>query len=101
MLWQNIQKEPLRRLKKTMHNEGRKIENSTGKKVTLRKQAIAIGLSEAREEEEKVPKDFSESYGGKTKSASKKSEGKSSSKTKSKRAHQVEELQNQVLQNGD
>lgn len=29
---------------------------STGKKVTDRKQAIAIGLSEAREEGDKVPK---------------------------------------------
>lgn len=33
-----------------------KLKTGTGKKVTNRKQAIAIGLSEAREEGEKVPK---------------------------------------------
>lgn len=32
-----------------------KLETGTGKKVTSRKQAIAIGLSEAREKGEKVP----------------------------------------------
>ncbi|MGA7524753.1 MAG: DUF6496 domain-containing protein [Acidobacteriaceae bacterium] len=47
----------------------------SGKKVTSRKQAIAIGLSEARKEGAKVPK---------KKSASKKSSaGKSSSKKSS------------------
>jgi Family of unknown function (DUF6496) len=33
-----------------------KLKTGTGKKVTSRKQAIAIGLSEAREEGDKVPK---------------------------------------------
>ncbi len=33
-----------------------KLKTGTGKKVTSRKQAIAIGLSEAREEGERVPK---------------------------------------------
>ncbi|WP_186461810.1 DUF6496 domain-containing protein [Mucilaginibacter pallidiroseus] len=33
-----------------------KLKSSSGKKVTSRKQAIAIGLSEAREEGAKVPK---------------------------------------------
>lgn len=40
----------------TMHEmqEG-KLRSSSGKKVTSRKQAIAIGLSEARKEGAKVP----------------------------------------------
>ena len=33
-----------------------KLKSSSGKKVTDRKQAIAIGLSEARKEGAKVPK---------------------------------------------
>lgn len=33
-----------------------KLKTGTGKKVTSRKQAIAIGLSEAREKGAKVPK---------------------------------------------
>ncbi|MFN2456620.1 MAG: DUF6496 domain-containing protein [Chitinophagaceae bacterium] len=33
-----------------------KLKTGTGKKVTSRKQAIAIGLSEAREKGKKVPK---------------------------------------------
>ncbi|ATL46052.1 hypothetical protein COR50_02115 [Chitinophaga caeni] len=32
------------------------LKSGSGKKVTSRKQAIAIGLSEAREEGDKVPK---------------------------------------------
>ena len=32
-----------------------KLKTGTGKKVTSRKQAVAIGLSEAREKGEKVP----------------------------------------------
>ncbi|MBB6372361.1 DUF6496 domain-containing protein [Chryseobacterium shigense] len=42
---------------KVMHEfkEG-KLESSTGKKVTDRKQAIAIGISEAREKGLKLPK---------------------------------------------
>jgi hypothetical protein len=47
----------------------------SGKKVTSRKQAIAIGLSEARKEGAKVPKkkSTSKSSGGRKKSSSKKS----------------------------
>lgn len=33
-----------------------KLKSGSGKKVTSRKQAVAIGLSEAREKGEKVPK---------------------------------------------
>lgn len=42
---------------KTMHEmkEG-KLKSGSGKKVTSKKQAVAIGLSEARKEGAKVPK---------------------------------------------
>jgi len=44
------------KVEEVMHEmkEG-KLKSGSGKKVTSRKQAIAIGLSEAREEGEKVP----------------------------------------------
>lgn len=61
------------KVEKSMHemHEG-KLKSSSGKKVNTPKQAIAIGLSQAREEGAKVPK----------KSAAKSSEKKSSSKKK-------------------
>jgi len=45
------------KVEKTMHEmkEG-KLKSGSGKKVTSRKQAIAIGLSEAKKEGAKVPK---------------------------------------------
>ena len=45
------------KVEKTMHemHEG-KLKSGSGKKVTNKKQAIAIGLSEARKEGAKVPK---------------------------------------------
>ncbi|MFA6275403.1 MAG: DUF6496 domain-containing protein [Pedobacter sp.] len=45
------------KVEKTMHEkkEGT-LKTGTGKKVTSKKQAIAIGLSEARKEGAKVPK---------------------------------------------
>ena len=45
------------KVEKTMHEmkEG-KLKSGSGKKVTNRKQAVAIGLSEARKEGAKVPK---------------------------------------------
>lgn len=45
------------KVEKTMHEmkEGT-LKTGTGKKVTSRKQAVAIGLSEAREAGAKVPK---------------------------------------------
>ncbi|MGN7986897.1 DUF6496 domain-containing protein [Pedobacter sp. 22226] len=45
------------KVKETMHEmkEG-KLKSGSGKKVTSKKQAIAIGLSEARKEGAKVPK---------------------------------------------
>lgn len=45
------------KVEETMHEmkEG-KLKTGTGKKVTSKKQAVAIGLSEARKEGAKVPK---------------------------------------------
>lgn len=44
-------------VKKAIHKKKRgKLKTGTGKKVTSRKQAIAIGLSEARKKGAKVPK---------------------------------------------
>ncbi len=49
-------KDASKKVEKSMHemHEG-KLKSGSGKKVTNRKQAIAIGLSEAREEGAKVP----------------------------------------------
>lgn len=46
-----------KKMEKVMHEfkEG-DLKSGSGKKVTKRKQAIAIGLSEARKEGKKVPK---------------------------------------------
>jgi len=45
------------KVEKTIHEmkEG-KLKSGSGKKVTSKKQAVAIGLSEARKEGAKVPK---------------------------------------------
>lgn len=45
------------KVEKAMHEmkEG-KLKSGSGKKVTSKKQAVAIGLSEARKEGDKVPK---------------------------------------------
>jgi hypothetical protein len=46
-----------RKVEKTMHERKRgTLRSGSGKKVTSRKQAIAIGLSEARKEGKKVPR---------------------------------------------
>jgi hypothetical protein len=46
------------KVEKTMHEykEGKLKSGGSGKKVTSRKQAVAIGLSKARKEGAKVPK---------------------------------------------
>ena len=51
-------KKAQRKVKRVMHERKRGTlrSGSTGKKVTSRKQAIAIGLSEARRAGAKVPK---------------------------------------------
>jgi hypothetical protein len=61
------------KVKKAMHErkEGTLKSGKSGKKVTSRKQAIAIGLSEARKEGGKAPKKKS----SKKKSSSKKTIG--------------------------
>ncbi len=51
----------------------------SGKKVTSRKQAIAIGLSEARKEDAKVPKKASKKKPAKKSPAKKKAAGKKKS----------------------
>jgi hypothetical protein len=79
-----------KKVKETMHEmkEG-KLESGSGKKVTSRKQAIAIGLSEAREKGEKVPskkgaaKKSAAKKGATKKSAAKKASTKKSATKKS------------------
>ena len=46
-----------KKVEEALHEEKRgTLKTGTGKKVTSRKQAVAIGLSEARKEGAKVPK---------------------------------------------
>ena len=68
------------KVEKAMHERkhGTLKSGRSGKKVTSKKQAIAIGLSEAREEGAKVPK-----TGSSKKSATKKSGTKKSASSKS------------------
>jgi hypothetical protein len=63
-----------RKVKRAMHEKkaGTFTSGRTGQKVTSRKQAIAIGLSEARKSAAKVPKKKSSSRGGRRKSSSRK-----------------------------
>jgi hypothetical protein len=78
------------KVEKSMHEmkEGKLKSGRSGKKVTSRKQAIAIGLSEARKEGGKAPKKAASKKGAKKsskKSAPKKTAKKSSSKKSSGR----------------
>ena len=70
-----------KKVEKAMHErkEGTLKSGRSGKKVTSKKQAIAIGLSEARKEGAKVPKKKS------SKKSSKKRSSKKSSKQSSKK----------------
>jgi len=72
-------KKSQQKVKKVMDEmkEGKLKSGRSGKKVTNRKQAIAIGLSEARKEGDKVPKKK-----GAKKTASKKSSKKAAPKKK-------------------
>ena len=56
------------KVEETMHEmkRGQLKSGRSGKKVTSRKQAIAIGLSEARERGEKVPKKGASKRGSKS-----------------------------------
>ena len=69
-----------KKVEKVMHemHEGKLKSGKSNKKVTSRKQAIAIGLSEARKEGAKVPK--KSSTGSSQKAAPKKTSSKSSKK---------------------
>ncbi len=74
------------KVEENMHEMKRgKLKSGSGKKVTSRKQAIAIGLSEARREGGKVPskKSSSKKSSKKRSSSSKKSSSKKSSAKKS------------------
>jgi hypothetical protein len=72
-------KKASKKVEKAMHErkEGTLKSGRSGKKVTSKKQAIAIGLSEARKEGGKVPKKKSSSKKKSSKSSKKKSSGKS------------------------
>jgi len=74
------------KVEKVMHEKkrGELKSGRSGKKVTSRKQAIAIGLSEARKEGAKVPKKSSKS-GTKSKSSSKRGGKKPGPKKRSKK----------------
>ena len=69
------------KVEKTMHEkkEGKLKSGRSGKKVTSRKQAIAIGLSEARKEGAKVPEKKTAK-----KSSAKKTAGKKATTKKAK-----------------
>jgi len=67
-----------KKVEKAMHERKRgTLKSGSGKKVTSKKQAIAIGLSEARKEGGKVPKKSS-----KKRASKKRSSKKSTSKKK-------------------
>jgi hypothetical protein len=57
MIMAKYSKKAGEKVEETMHEmkEG-KLKSGSGKKVTSKKQAVAIGLSEARKEGAKVPK---------------------------------------------
>lgn len=74
-----------KRVESAMHRRKKgTLKSGSGRKVTSRKQAIAIGLSEAREKGAKVPRKRStakKSSGGR-KSSTKKSSGRKSARRK-------------------
>ena len=72
------------KVEKAMHERKRgSLKSGSGKKVTSKKQAIAIGLSEARKAGGKVP---SKKSGSKKSSAKKSSARKSSRKSSSRKS---------------
>jgi hypothetical protein len=75
-------KKASKKVERAMHERKRGTLKSggSGKKVKSRKQAIAIGLSEARRSDAKVPKKKSSSSSSKKKSSSKKSSSKKKKK---------------------
>ena len=73
------------KVERAMHEKkrGQLKSGRSGKKVTSRKQAIAIGLSEARAEGAKVPKKRAAKKAGAKKGAAKKSTAKKNAAKKS------------------
>jgi hypothetical protein len=73
------------KVEKAMHERkhGTLKSGRSGKKVKSKKQAIAIGLSEARKEGAKMPKKKSSKKKGASKKGSKKKSSKRSSRKKS------------------
>jgi Family of unknown function (DUF6496) len=66
-----------KKVEKAMHERKRgTLKSGSGKKVTSKKQAIAIGLSEARKEGAKVPKKSSKKRSGKKRSSKKRTSKK-------------------------
>lgn len=74
-----------KKVERAMHemHEGKLKSGRSGKKVKSRKQAIAIGLSEARKEGAKAPKKGGAKKGGAKKGGAKKSASKKSPGRKS------------------
>ena len=72
------------KVKETMHemHEGKLKSGRSGKKVTNPKQAVAIGLSEARKKGAKVPKKAAPKKSAAKKSGTKKSAAKKSASKK-------------------
>jgi len=77
------------KVEKTMHERkhGTLKSGGSGKKVTSKKQAIAIGLSEARKEGAKVPakKSSAKKFGARKTAAKKSSTGTTSAKKSSRK----------------
>jgi hypothetical protein len=66
-----------KKVEKAMHERKRgTLKSGSGKKVTSKKQAIAIGLSEARKEGGKVPKKSSKKRSSKKRSSKKRTSKK-------------------------
>ena len=77
-----------KKVEEAMHEmkQGKLKSGRSGKKVTSRKQAIAIGLSEARERGARVPDKGSKSAGGGRTRAAKKGTKKSASKSAARKS---------------
>lgn len=91
MLMANCGKKSKNKVEKAMHErkQGTLKSGRSGKKVTSKKQAIAIGLSEARRDGGKVPKKSTTAKsrsGSKQRSTRAKSGGRKRSSTKQRKA---------------
>jgi uncharacterized protein DUF6496 len=77
-----------KKVEKAMHEkkQGKLRSGRSKKKVTSRKQAIAIGLSEARREGGKVPSKKSKRTAGRSKSSRGSAKKRSSAKSSAKRS---------------